>query len=57
MIELLAEQVDSEESEQEDNDNVGGKGEVTCTVHGLLGYSNPQTMKVSGLLKHQPVIV
>jgi hypothetical protein len=54
MIEPLAKQFDSEESEQEDNDNVGGECGVTCTVH---GYSNPQTMKVKGLLKRQPVTV
>jgi hypothetical protein len=41
MIEPLAEQVDSEESEQEDNDNVGGEGEVTCTVHGLARLFKP----------------
>ncbi|RRT34109.1 hypothetical protein B296_00037715, partial [Ensete ventricosum] len=26
-------------------------------VHALVGYSNPQTMKVGGLLKQQPIIV
>jgi hypothetical protein len=31
MIEPVVEQVDSEESEQEDNDDVGDEGEVTCT--------------------------
>jgi hypothetical protein len=51
MIEPMVEQVYNEESEQEDNDDVGDEGEVTCTVHALAGYSNPQTMKVSGILK------
>ncbi|RWV93677.1 hypothetical protein GW17_00043854 [Ensete ventricosum] len=27
------------------------------TVHALAGYSNPQTMKVGGLLKQQPITV
>ena len=57
MIELVVEQVDSEESEQEDNNDVGDEGEVTCIVHALADYSNLQTMKVSGLLKCQPVTV
>ncbi|RWV86717.1 hypothetical protein GW17_00051354 [Ensete ventricosum] len=26
-------------------------------VHALAGYSNPHTMKVGGLLKHQPITV
>jgi len=30
---------------------------VTYTVHALAGYSNPQTMKVNGLLNRQQVIV
>jgi hypothetical protein len=55
VIESVVEQVDSEESKQEDNDDVGDVGEVTCIVHALVGYSNPQTMKVSGILKSQPV--
>ncbi|RZR99441.1 hypothetical protein BHM03_00028989 [Ensete ventricosum] len=27
------------------------------TVHALAGYSNPQTMKVGGLIKQQPIII
>jgi hypothetical protein len=57
MIEPMVEQVDSEESEQEDNDDVGDEGEVTCIVHALADYSNPQTMKVSGIFKRHPVTV
>ena len=57
MIELVVEQVDSEESEQEDNEDVSDEGEVTCTVHALADYSNPQTIKASGLLKRQLVTV
>ena len=30
---------------------------TNITVHALAGYSNPQTMKVGGLLKQQPITV
>ena len=30
---------------------------ITHTVHALAGYTNPQTMKIGGTLKHQPVTI
>ena len=32
-------------------------GPIIHTVHALVGYSNPQTMKVGETLEHQHVIV
>lgn len=53
----MAPEINSDKSKQEDNEAVRNEGEVTYIVHALAGYSNPQTMKVSGLLKRQPVTV
>ena len=30
---------------------------ITHTVHALAGYANPQTIKIGGTLKHQPVTI
>ncbi|RWW13668.1 hypothetical protein GW17_00022588 [Ensete ventricosum] len=30
---------------------------VDCMVHSLVGYANPQTMKIGGFLKQKPVTV
>ncbi|CAL9098549.1 unnamed protein product [Musa textilis] len=30
---------------------------ITHTVHVLVDYSNPQTMKAEGILEHQPITV
>lgn len=49
--------IDSDESDQEDNEAVDDEGEVAYIVHALASYLNPQTIKVSGLLKCQPFIV
>ena len=46
--------LDSDHEEVEINDDVEA---VTHTVHALAGYSNPQTMKIGGTLKHQSVTV
>ena len=45
---------DFDHEEVETNDDVEA---VTHTVHALAGYSNPQTMKIGGTLKHQSVTV
>jgi hypothetical protein len=58
MVEQIAPETDSDEAVQEDDEPRGGDdGEVTYTVHDLAGYSNPQTMKVSSLLKRQQVTI
>jgi hypothetical protein len=51
MIEPMALEINSDESEQEGNTLDNNEDEVTYTVRALVGYSNPQTMKVRGLLK------
>ena len=45
---------DFDHEEVETNDDVEA---ITHTVHALAGYSNPQTMKIGGTLKHQSVTV
>jgi hypothetical protein len=55
MIEPMVPEIHSDESEHEDNTLDTNEDEVTYTVHALAVYSNPQTMKVSGFLKCQPV--
>ena len=60
MIEPIEEEViehpkESLEHEEEDAEEEPQPTEVT--VHALAGYSNPQTMKVGGLLKQQPITV
>ncbi|KAF8405656.1 hypothetical protein HHK36_007732 [Tetracentron sinense] len=58
MVEQMALEMDNDEAAQEDEELIGGDdGKVTYTVHSLAGYSNPQTMKVNGLLKCQQVTV
>ena len=60
MIELIEEEVieHSEESlEHEEKDAEEEPQPTEVTVHTLAGYSNPQTMKVGGLLKQQPITV
>jgi Mg2+/Co2+ transporter CorC len=51
MVEQIVPEIDSDESNQEDNEVVNDEGEVAYIVHALAGYSNPQTTKVNGLLK------
>ena len=60
MIEPIEEEViehpeESLEHEEEDAEEEPQPTEVT--VHVLAGYSNPQKMKVGGLLKQQPITV
>jgi hypothetical protein len=43
---------DSDNEESETTDDL-----LAVTVHALAGYSNPQTMRVSGYIKRQPVTV
>ncbi|RWW19047.1 hypothetical protein GW17_00016931 [Ensete ventricosum] len=30
---------------------------VVSTINALFGYANPQTMKIDGFLKHQPITI
>ncbi|RWW83660.1 hypothetical protein BHE74_00007829 [Ensete ventricosum] len=52
-----------EESEHEDTDLESEKDteedpqSIINTIHTLVGYVNPQMMKIRGFLKHQPAIV
>ena len=60
MIEPIEEEViehpkESLEHEEEDAEEEPQPTEVT--VHTLASYSNPQTMKIGGLLKQQPITV
>ena len=60
MIEPIEEEViehpkESFEYEEEDAEEEPQPTEVT--VHTLASYSNPQTMKIGGLLKQQPITV
>jgi hypothetical protein len=59
MEESALSEVDSGESESESDDGESENSEdlMAVTVLTLAGYSNPQTMKVSGYLKRQSVIV
>ncbi len=59
MIEPIKEEpeveiLDSDHEEVETDDDIEA---VTHIVHALAGYSNPQTMKIRGTLKHQLVTV
>ena len=58
MIEPIEVVKHSEESlEHEEEDAEEELQPTKVTVHALVGYSNPQTMKVGGLLKQQPITV
>ncbi|RWW76355.1 hypothetical protein BHE74_00015563 [Ensete ventricosum] len=51
-----------EESEPEDADlefekDAEDPQPTVSIVHTLAGYANPQTMKIDGFLKHQPVTI
>ena len=57
MIELIgeepkAEELDSDYEGMETDEDIEA---ITHTVHALAGYTNPQTMKIRGTLKHKPV--
>ena len=52
VIEHLEESLEHEEEDMEEEPQP-----TDITVHALAGYSNPQTMKVEGLLKQQPITV
>ena len=52
VIEHLEESLEHEEEDMEEEPQP-----TDITVHALAGYSNPQTMKVGGLLKQQPITV
>ena len=60
MIELVKEEVIEYLEESLDNKEEDAKEEPQLTevmVHALAGYSNPQTMKVEGLLKQQSITI
>ena len=60
MIEPVEEEVieHPEESFEHNEEDVEEEPQPTdVTVHALAGYSNPQMMKVGGLLKQQPITV
>ena len=60
MIEPIEEEViehPEESLEHEEEDAEEEPQPTEATVHTLAGYSNPQTMKVGGLLKQQPITV
>ena len=54
-VEVIEHPKESLEHEEEDAEEEPQPTEVT--VHAIAGYSNPQTMKVGGLLKQQPITV
>jgi len=49
-----AEELDSDYEGMETDEDIEA---ITHTVHALAGYTNPQTMKIGGTLKHQPVTI
>ena len=60
MIEPIEEEIieypeESLEHKEEDAEKEPQSTEVT--IHALVGYSNPQMMKVGGLLKQQPITI
>ena len=59
MIEPIEEEVieHSEENFEHKEDAEEEPQPTDVTVHILASYSNPQTMKVGGLLKQQPITV
>ena len=60
MIEPIEEEVIEHPEESLEHEEEDAKEEpqpIEVTVYTLAGYSNPQTMKVGGLLKQQPITV
>ncbi|RWW18998.1 hypothetical protein GW17_00016983 [Ensete ventricosum] len=55
MIEPVEESEHEEDLEYDEEDTEEEPQSVDCTVHALAGYTNPQTMKIGGFLKQQPV--
>ncbi|RWW20791.1 hypothetical protein BHE74_00023565 [Ensete ventricosum] len=51
-LEHEEEDFDHEEEDTEEESQL-----VDCMMHALASYANPQTMKVGGLLKHQPITI
>ncbi|RWW59095.1 hypothetical protein BHE74_00033973 [Ensete ventricosum] len=57
MIEHIEESKhENEDLEQEENTKEDPQP-TDCTTHALVGYANPQTMKVEGFLKQRPVTI
>ncbi|RZS06177.1 hypothetical protein BHM03_00036796 [Ensete ventricosum] len=57
MIEHIEESKhENEDLEQEENTKEDPQP-ADCTTHALVGYANPQTMKVEGFLKQRPVTI
>ncbi|RRT77453.1 hypothetical protein B296_00015590 [Ensete ventricosum] len=59
---LLIEPIDEFEQGEEDLEHENENMEedlqpVDCIVHALIGYTNPQMMKIGGFLKQQPVTI
>ncbi|RWW22372.1 hypothetical protein GW17_00013430 [Ensete ventricosum] len=59
---LLIKPIDDSEHEKEDHEheeeNIEDDPQRTdCMVHALMGYANPQMMKIGGFLKQQPIII
>ena len=59
MIEPIEEEVikHSEENLEHKEDAKEEPQPTDVIVHAIAGYSNPQTMKVGGLLKQQPITI
>ena len=49
--------INSGESDSDNEESETTNDLLAVTVHALVGYSNQQTMRVSGYIKHQPVTV
>ncbi|RZR85802.1 hypothetical protein BHM03_00012841 [Ensete ventricosum] len=56
---LLIEPLEEVEEVWEHEEEVADEEQqpIDITMHALAGYANPQTMKVGGLLKQQPITV
>ena len=60
MIEPIEEEIikhPKESLEHEEEDVEEEPQPIESTIHTLAGYSNPQTMKVGGLLKQQAITI
>ncbi|RZR99831.1 hypothetical protein BHM03_00029455 [Ensete ventricosum] len=57
MVELI-EELEPEDVDLESKEDTKEEPQpAISTVHALVGYANPQTMKIDGFLKHQPVTI
>ncbi|RWW02933.1 hypothetical protein GW17_00033950 [Ensete ventricosum] len=57
MIKPIKESKHEEEDLEHEENTKEDLQPADCMTHALAGYANPQTMKVEGFLKQQPVTI